>query len=380
MNIYIVGFFFFLCFFFLFVERFKSDRITPWLIIPFYLFIVAYSYTPDTEAYESFYYSIDTNIDNIEGTEFAEGFQVFTKIIKTLVGDNFNYYMLLYNLVNLLIILFSIKLIKKRILVDDVYRENSEYFDLNISKSNQSYSTLLVIVMYFAYFGLFYNSIAIRANITLSLLLLITAILYLNINKVLKIILSLILFTTAVSFHSTAIIGVIVLLIYFFTNKLSTRTYLVIWIVVGLFYFSGLSEFLVSKFLNLDIINRILSASENQGLKDIDRYRDIVDISNKVSFRYIYLFVMGFYFFNFNTSDVVYYKYLNIYFTGLILGAFFGSMETFGRVLDYFSFYFFILAWIRVEASPSVRSYIVACFLLILPQLIFVLRIINDVT
>ena len=380
MNIYIVGFFFFLCFFFLFVERFKSDRITPWLIIPFYLFIVAYSYTPDTEAYESFYYSIDTNIDNIEGTEFAEGFQVFTKIVKTLVGDNFNYYMLLYNLVNLLIILFSIKLIKKRILVDDVYRENSEYFDLNISKSNQSYSTLLVIVMYFAYFGLFYNSIAIRANITLSLLLLITAILYLNINKVLKIILSLILFTTAVSFHSTAIIGVIVLLIYFFTNKLSTRTYLVIWIVVGLFYFSGLSEFLVSKFLNLDIINRILSASENQGLKDIDRYRDIVDISNKVSFRYIYLFVMGFYFFNFNTSDVVYYKYLNIYFTGLILGAFFGSMETFGRVLDYFSFYFFILAWIRVEASPSVRSYIVACFLLILPQLIFVLRIINDVT
>lgn len=372
MNVYIVGLFFFICLLTLFLERTKNIRISPWIVMPFYLIIIAFSNTPDTEAYKEFFRWLNTDISDIDGAEFAIGFQIASKLLKTLVGNNFNLYLSLLTGLNLLIVILSIKLINSNATRDYI----PIYQDIFIGKHLKSY--FLPIVIYFSYFGLYYNSIAIRANIALSILFLITAICSTNIKFIFKIIYTILLFFLSMTFHSTAIIGIPVLIVFFLFKNYTLKTYLLIWILVGLFYLSGLSELFVRKFIGLDFLNVFFAVSDNDGISEIAHYRDQVAINNNISFRYIFLYLLGFFVLKYKNNDAVYFKYLNVYFFGLVLGAFFNSMETFGRVLDYFSFYSFVLIWFALESKKMTsRGFVINCTIIILLQLVFVFRLIN---
>ena len=334
------------------------------VILPF-LILVALTESPDTNAYRLFLTHVDYNLFNMYGTEFAIGFQLFTKMIKFVFGDSYFLYIFILTSVNCLLIIEIIKLISQQICCGD--NNKKKHFD-----------HVLALVMYFSYFGLYYNSIAIRANYTLTIIYLITAI-YINRNITLRLIL-LTIFMLIVSslFHKTAILGILVLIVFYFSHQYSKKTYILLWIGTGCIYFFGLSKIFVHWFLETNMLNKLLNIMNSDGLREIVRYSTFVNIENSISYKFIFQYLVAFLLIFPKKQIKFYYQYLNVYFMGIIIGGFFGSMGTITRIQDFFTFSLFILSWLFIRELKIAWFTVVLSIIIVIPQLIFVIRIINN--
>lgn len=356
---------YFICLIYIFIasKRFNLKISNIIVFFPFLLFI-AFSKSPDTQAYRSFFILADYNLSNIQGTEFAIGFQILTKIIKLVVGSSFEMYMFLITLLNILIVIYSLNVLLK----NTILNEQVEFFKFDI---------LLALMMYFAYFGIYYNGIAIRANFAITTIYLILAIIGNGKYNLFKILSIIGLFCLASLFHTSAIIGVFVILIFYLSGRFSQVTYVLLLIIIGAFYFSGLSKTIVHDFLNLNIFEFILNSFYNDGIAEIDRYSRNVEIIDQISIKFIFQYVVSFILIFPKSQPAIYYKYLNIYFAGIIIYGILGSMQVLTRVQDFFSFSLFILSWLYIRKINSISLSVISCLVIILPQLFFILRIFN---
>lgn len=268
-------------------------------------------------------------------------------------------------LVNIAIIIFSLNLLLKNIIREE-HLEESFNFDI-----------LLALMMYFCYFGIYYNGIAIRANYAISIIYLILIIIVNGKFNLLKFLLTIGLFCLASLFHATAILGVFVILIFCLPLRFSRITYIAVLALFGFFYFSGYSQMIIQKFLNLNVFEVILNSFQNDGIAEINRYSQNVEIIGQVSIKFVFQYVLSFILIFPKKQPDIYYRYLNVYLAGVVIYCMLGSMQVFTRVQDFFTFSLFILSWLYIRKITSVSLSVLCCLIIIFPQLFFVLRIIN---
>ncbi|WP_320890219.1 EpsG family protein [Bacteroides sp.] len=336
-----------------------------WVVCFIYIYIIATRSmeVPDTVEYIGFYEQLEAgDFSTFIYFSFEPGFQLLGHIIKLFFGNSAILFLAVVVVINIVLILLSIRKIAFR-----------------LSLSSYSINFISAIVLYFAYFGLFYNAIVLRAGIAISILVYSTTILFkkdFNKKDVIKILL---LFGLALTFHLSSIVGIIALIFSRRSQRLTEKSYLLIWCFIAFLFFSGSSVYIVKGLLN--VVFSLFSLLSDSDYKKYEYYLSELDhLDFQIPYKYLFqlfsglllLFVKG-------NIDTIYYKYLNLYFIGLFLGAIFSSIEQIARITDYFLIYLFILQWMYfIQSYGRVRggkSFLYPISVIL--QLAFVFRIIN---
>lgn len=316
---------------------------------------------PDTEIYLEFYMSLKA-VFRITAYGFEPGFQFFSRVAKWFFRENYTLYFGLIAGVNMALVYKSIVNLDRR---DEEYGFRSEGWR----------NRVLPLILYLAYFGLYYNAIVLRAGIAISLLIWATTIACKPVKTRTDYWKTGLLNLLAFSFHYTAILGIPVLAIMLFSDKKRLRTYLLIWLVIGGVYFSGIGTWM-THYLFTWVVGLLFHA-DTLFLRFLAYEDNALVASAGVSFKFIFYWLLGFIFLNVSEMPRYYYKYLNLYLAGILIFAFFKSLLLVERISDYFLIYSFILLFLylrhRVFTLFSFFLYLSSVFI----QLIFALRILN---
>lgn len=285
--------------------------------------------TPDTAGYLDFYSDIEPGTWNrISWYSFEPGFQYFTHIVKIVVGYNpFVYLFLVAAIISAFVCDAT-----RRILCCTVCNEK-----IGIIKQ----PLLFALVVFYAYYGLFYSAIAIRAGLALSIYLEIFSILCLSRLKMKEILYVGILFLLAWSFHTSVIILFPILLIFCLMKSLSRRSYILLLILSALIFFSRINMLLI-EWMGDAIL--LLITTDNVALAKFTLYTEVLlERESSLSFKYIFQLFSGFMFLFGNLNDRKYIQFLNVYIVGVLLGSILAPIAMTYRVLDFFYIITFVL-------------------------------------
>lgn len=359
MNLFFLLLFFGYSYFLFLIERQYNVYIHPIVIIIPYAVLISTSYSPDTEAYLSFYQVTNFDLFDFYGDDFAIGFQILTKILKAFSCGNYSIYMFELTLINVTLFIISINIVSKKCI-------------------NHKVSFLIPLILYFSYYGIFYNAIVLRASLSLNILLLLyVLILTKPRHSIFDYILYILLFILAYLFHTSTIIALLICAILYlpFFQK---RVYYTLLLISIIFCCSSVGISILSNFNSLLFDYSFINTGQEteSGLDLLLRYGMNSETNNTISFKFIFQIILAFIFLNSKCRSVLYRKLFNIYVIGLLIGSIGIRMETFGRVLDFFTFISTILLWIDYVNSNKLSSLFKFTFVVFL-QLFFVYRIIN---
>lgn len=338
------------------------------VVVSLYLCIMGFLVAPDRPAYTYYFETLPLNF-HIDDT-FDIGFEFLIKFMKIFIGGNIQLYYSILALINIILILKSFL----NIYETEIEKSDHQYFNL--------YGMILPFLIYIGYFGFYYNGIVLRQGIALSILTYIASIYYKEPRNALFFLKVLVLLLIALSFHSTAFIGFIALIIFIFSKKFISRKHLLIIIsVLFLLYLSNTGAFIGDMLFGSEFRD-YLEASESAGLVKINNYlsKDYMTIDTsggQKSLWQLYLFAVGFLFCYSKDQSVIFHKLLNVFLVGIILISFFGTIPGFGRIFDYFVFTSYLLSFIYLGTLKSSLKGIFISVIIILPELIYVMRIIN---
>ena len=375
MAIIIIIIFFLGCFLMIFIERNLKIPFSKWIfIIPFTLMIANRRIeVPDTQPYKEFFLLTDTNIKYFNDSGFEVGFQLYSKIIKIFVSKSYTWYFALITLTNLLIIDFALNRIvnifkKDRSLlpITDFSQETSHF------EIKNTY-TILPLTLYVAFFGLYFNAIVLRVGISLSLLVL-TSYFAIKPNKRLTDwLLIFFLLVFEYFFHTTALIGILIVLILVYSKQLSFKSYFRIWLVIGLVYFTNIMSRLGGIIINfISSLNNLTMLSNK-----LDFYGDnSVFNDNRISNKFMFYWLFCFIIIKLIRSGTVFYKYLNVYLTGLAIFAVFRAVLLVERVTDFFLLFSIVIFYLFLIQMNKLKFWMYF-FAIVIIQVFFVMRIIN---
>ncbi|MGD6856663.1 EpsG family protein [Bacillus infantis] len=292
----------------------KNSKIFLISICIFFAIIVAsrsVNIVPDTLGYLTAYLSLDTFTFYTSETApsgFELGFIYLSELIKMFAGPYYFIYFLFITIINLIIIVFSLK---------------------NIFETNLKYSNIFVaIAIYISYYGFYYNAIVLRAGIAISIILLAAS---LALKK--KWLVSISLVLLAITFHQSAIIGLVILLILKLKIRFSKKKYFIIWLVIGIVLFSKIGTHFM-----LDIILYLLNY-----FPEYNVYIRTLSFSTTLTSWNIFYYLLGGLFLTYSKKNDRYYNILNVYYIGILLVALVPGMNILYRMLDYFIVFNFIL-------------------------------------
>lgn len=256
---------------------------------------------PDTRAYYNMFKEINTNILEINYSYFEFGFIVISKIIKNLT-TNVRVYFGLISVINLLLI---IKV-------------------FNLLKLNKVLS--LGMIIYFSYYGIYYNMIVLRLGLACSFLML--SIVYLEKNKKIN---SLILFICSYFFHKSVIYSGLIFIIS--KKKLKVKQYFFIILLIGIVYYGQLGKYFLKECLDGYVKTYInYFPFENRYLIYIDNF---LESFSENKFEYSFKFLLNYILVIFILIENKYnFFYLNIVLLGLSIFAFFNNFIAVERVSD----------------------------------------------
>ncbi|OQB31149.1 MAG: hypothetical protein BWY08_00725 [Bacteroidetes bacterium ADurb.Bin174] len=374
MNLIYVLVFFFFCFLFSYVERNVDIPYLKWIfIVPFCILVAGRSVdVPDTEIYMNYFYNEDPSLIYYTDFGFEIGFQLFTKLVKNLTEDNFRVYFACITLLNLILIDYAMQRIYR------VFQEEQNNVEKNIESDEDvkdiciRHFSILALTLYVAFFGIYVNAIVLRVGFAFSFMLL-AASFAINVNKksdYLKIALLLVL---AYMFHTTALLGIFIVLVLLYSGKFKVTTYLSLSVVIGIIYFINLTPRLGSSVFNLILsFNNLTVVANKLG----DYGGEYLFLSEGVSMKFTFFWMMSFVLPMNDISGKSYYKFLNVYFIGLAIFALMRSVLLVERVTDYFLIFSFILFYLYLIRQNSFKFWIYYIGM-VLVQLMFVLRITN---
>lgn len=312
--------------------------------------------TPDTINYLNFYKNIEIgNLVSLSMYSFEPGFQIYTHILKIISLNNSTIYLFYISITNSLIL----------------YRVIN-----NFDKSLES-NPLLFLILYYSFFGLFYNAIVIRAGIAISLMLYAISIENTSMPQNRKKILTYFLFIISISFHYSAILSIFIYILYKIIPKLPHNVYIIIWIIATMIFVCKISSHIIPMLLQtlLDIFDKLSGTNFNKYSYYIT---ELYKLNDQLPYRLIFQFIACLLFIPVNTNQKEYYKLLNIYLLGLFLSSLFYSIEQLSRITDYFlifsSFLFYFIFQKYLRNKYIIIPYISTIFL----HLIFIIRIIKD--
>ncbi len=243
---------------------------------------------------------------------------------------------------------------------------------------NKKISFLIPLIIYFSYYGIFYNAIVLRAGISLNILLLLYVLISIKSRHyVFDYILYGLLFILAYLFHTSTIIALLILVVLCLPH-FQRKVYYVLLFVSIIFCYSSVGTSIMNYFYSFLIEHSFVTTNREteNGLDLLLRYGMTSEIGNVISFKFIFQIILAFIFLNSNAKFKLYKKLFNVYVIGLLIGSIGIRMETFGRVLDFFTFTSIILLWIDYVNSSKLGSLFKFSFVFFL-QLFFVYRIIN---
>nr|WP_321522417.1 EpsG family protein [uncultured Macellibacteroides sp.] len=316
---------------------------------------------PDTEGYlEFFEQTLSNSLLDIPFFSFEPGFQLFTKLSKNIIGSNSFLYLYIISFVNFIIIYFSINNLKK---ILDLNQLSPSYLI--------NFNTIEFFLLYASYWGLYYCAIVLRAGIALSILVYISTLVCLpSLSRSQKIqIVGLTILSC--TFHITALFGVFAIIIIKTFRKLTNKSYLLLLLIASIIFLTRISTYIV-EFL-LQYLSLFFSLVADTDLKKLESYED-VQTSSQISFRYIFCLLIALFLIATKKMPLIYYKYLNVYIIGIIIGAIFSSIEAFARISDFFLIYSFILLGIRLCAIHDKNKRLASVALIVFIQFLFVYR------
>lgn len=375
MDISLTLIFFFGCMLLTQVERHYYSPYLKWFfIIPFCLLVANRDLSvPDTEAYVNYFSSTDTFFDNFEASSFEIGFQILSKFINIIIGENFILYFGCITLINLLIINYSINRIGK-LFKSEQEISNNAFLGENRFFRNTNF-TILPLTLYAAFFGIYVNAIVLRVGIPFSLLILASSFLLKDKKNFLDILIINFLLVLSCLFHATALIGIFILLILCLNINFSIKSYFLGCLLIGLLYLFNLFPLLgnvvfsfIASLNELAFLASKLSPYEGDVLYDAD--------AERISFKFCFFLIMAFVLILFKIKSKIYFKILNVYLLGLAIFAIFRSVLLIERVTDYFLIFSFIIFYLFLIMQRPFKSWMYFVLIIIL-QLIFVLRITN---
>lgn len=312
---------------------------------------------PDTDIYLGVYNSIVVgDLSSLSSYSFEPGFQIYTHCLKGICAGNTILYLFCISMTNIALLYFSAK--------------NFNYLE---GKNNLS----LFLILYYAFFGFFYNAIVLRAGIALSLLLLGISMMYnTEISSNRKKIAVFVIGGISASFHLTAVCGLISYLIFRNSKRLTLTSYLLYWIICLAIFISRISVIIVRS-----LIDVVLNIFDMLGDTDYSKYsyyiEDLYNLNTALPYRIIFQFVIGLFFISKRNMSVSYYRILNIYMIGLLLSSIFYSIEQISRITDYYLIFSVPLLYLFFVRKMFNRYYFMPLLFIIFIQVFFFVRIIN---
>lgn len=370
MNVISIIIFFGTCLLICLLEKFLHTRIPfiKWLYIIFFCLITANRsiLVPDTENYIDYFTTTTFSFDDFNYYSFEIGFQIFSKLIKLIVGDNVFLYFFIITFINLVIIDGTIRRLNKiSTISDDIVIEDN-------NNCNTYSSSILPLILYLAFYGIYFNCIVLRVGLSLSLIAFASTFMINETRTKSDYIIAILLLIIAYFIHATAILGILILMVLSFSKKLSIKNYVIIGITIGIIYFLNFSSKLgdgVTSFISS--LNTLASLSTK-----LSNYEGNVTFDVGISFKFVFFWIFYFILLFSNIRNNTYYKYLNLYLLGLLLFALFRPVLLIERVTDFFLFFSFIVFYLFLEKQSSLK-FMLYISIMIAMQLIFIIRITN---
>lgn len=359
MNLYLIFIVFFISILFSYTSNNKNKYYIYWGVsIMFSLLVGTRNISvPDTINYLEFYESISFgNMEIMSYFSFEPGFQILSQILKLLTFGNSILYFSFISIINCIILLFSIK-----------------NFD-----QEENFNPTLLLILYFSFFGLFYNAIVIRAGLAISVIVYTISLDYLSKRKpISKLRLkTIILFIVAISLHYSSVIGIVSYYIYKIPVKFTKNSYIILWSIFLLLALSSISEFVVNS--SIKLIISLFNLFEDTDFSKYSYYiSDLYELNNTLPYRVLFQFIIFLVCVllkqNINSING---RLLNIYLVGLILSSLFFSIEQLSRITDYFLLYSSFCLYFLISSNMASKKSIFIYLFSVLPNIIFFYRII----
>ena len=326
---------------------------------------------PDTDVYMNYFMMEDADLLYYNDYGFEIGFQFLTKLIKLVVSDNYQFYFALITLINLVLIFNAVKRINK--LHQEEYKVLSDS-DVSPTTESTGFFSIILLTLYVAFFGLYFNSIVLRVGIAFSLVVFAVSYALKKNKKPVDYIVILLFLILSVLFHSTAILGFIIILIILFSKKHSFKFYFILLSIIAGFYFLNLTSRLGGVVFNI-----IASLNAFTLLSDkLSNYGGTQSLfaAEGISIKFVFYWFMSFVLLLNDNQSKLYYKLFNVYLVGLAVFALLRSVLLVERVTDYFLLFSFVLFYLFLSQKEGVKFWMFYIGI-VLVQLVFVLRIIN---
>lgn len=319
---------------------------------------------PDTLGYLEYYNEIDaTDFSRFGYYLFEPGFQLFTHVVKILIGSS----PMVYFFFIVVIISFLLWDAIQRVLFNQV-----ECIGLN---ATVKLPILYAFVLFFSYYGIFYGGIAIRAGIAMALYLETLSLLCKERLRKKDVLCISILFVLAFSFHTSSVVYLPLILLFRFAKPLPKQFYLLLLLFSALVFFSRINILIMNNFSGM--LSLLLMQTEQSDLSKFSLYSDVLSESNaKISFKYVFQLLSAFIFLLGNLKDRIYCRFFNVYVFGVALGALFAPITMMYRVLDYFyivTFFLYTLLFLSLKFNKNI--FYISCGLMAF-QLLLIYRLI----
>lgn len=296
--------------------------------------------TKDTLAYVNLYNQIDGLVlpafglfSKVKGIEY--GFIVLMKIMSFFCIPYQLFLFILAFSTNLLIYSFFTYFIKV-------------YYPSLFEKSN---ILIIILLFYICSYGLMYSGVAIRAGLSVGVMLLGIRILE---QKHIKS--AILLMLIAFSFHKMCIVILIAYMIWKYIPVLEKRTYFIITLLLGLLLVSGATDFLLR--ISLSSINGILTFL---GIHGYSAYFNSIDSAiGIIDLYWLFYTLVLCYFLSNEKADK---KVFQIILSGLLVISFFHGIRAINRIYDYF-YIFSIVPICKMIYAENRNIRLISCFLI----------------
>jgi len=211
MNLLSLSYFLVFSFFLILIQNKVRKSFIVWIYIFAVSCLISFRNlnVPDTDAYVDFFRITSISLDDFGLFSFEIGFQLFTKVFKILFGDSFRFFFFLVSFLNFSLIYLFFKKILLIYSHASIYSSSSNDIDPFFLDQN----SVLTLLLYTSFFGIYLNSVVIRVGLSMALVYLSSIYLIngkLNFYNFLKMLL---LLMVAYFMHSSAFIGIIIFFI-----------------------------------------------------------------------------------------------------------------------------------------------------------------------
>lgn len=346
----------FFCYFELLAK--KTSKVVYWILTIMFAMICATrgTITQDTIPYIDAFNSVSTNFlyksaqDTPQGFEL--GYTVLMQISKIIFGNSYKIFFFIVVVINYFLLYISYKKLCK--IINDKGKLIITFFCL-----------------YTSYFGVYYNAIVLRAGLAISLIIYASVLL---LDK--KYILVFCMLWLSIKMHDSAILGILPIAILLFKlnfSKISYRVFLTVLLIIHVFQ------------LNISFMYKMLPpitsfVMTHNSMQVFRSYLLNFSITEGISLKLIFFILIGYLFtlFKFDTDELTFKKYVNVYYFGLLIAVLFSGLDVFSRISDFcLVFYSIIMVLYLSKSKLSKDKVVIIVSTITICNFILIMKIIN---